>query len=853
MGSSTRGPWPEGPSAWRPNWLQSSIDSRRILLSILFLSILNCTKTLVSCQLSDAVAQDADMKVDPKNKFLNREISKTRDTAIEGQFKACPTDIIDLSIRWHAEISSTIHATPLITDFFNDGHKDILVPGLKKLELVGGRSGAIDSDFDSSQRSSTYSSPLLYDADYDGVLDVVLPSYNGRIQFLKDTGADAIYGLTIPRLKIKRDWFEGLHLDPNDHSHPDVQAVEGDDSGIGERGNGQGTQEKVSRRRLMQSERATVEEGGHLTDEASQSFSELFDDTADDVGDGSDDSWLDNASDDAHADYNDLSASKQYDSAANVELDDEEYFLDYHIQYDTNSKLWEDEIHSKEKQDYAKNESPFVWVDPHIQTTPIIGDIDGDGVDELILAVSYFFDQSEYSANSAIAKLIVGENGDIRKYLASGVVVYDLSSRIIKWSQHLDLSTAYTRYKAAILSSPAVADVNGDGLLEVIVGTSMGFLYVLDAKTGDALDGWPIQMGDIQGHIAVADIDQDGKLEIVATDTRGSIAAFRGDATEVWELHIGSAFTAGVTFGDVDGDGQLEASFATMDGKVYLVDAATGNIKPGWPFRTFGQITAPVLITKVDSSDRRRGMQLVVTSHDGYLYVIDNDRMCTSSLNMGEASNAMVLADDLASSGEVDLLVATVGGNIYSVRTTSQYHPLKTRNAFLPGLSESTYVTRWNWAGIYASAGSRIPRDVRLSNLQVRFTVMDKRASTSVKMINGKIEQKNISYKITATLVGVGAREMNAGDHPIIGLSQTVNTSGTYTIDLPTPRSRTTASIRLEWKDEHGSLYIDEFPMSFHVHFYRLLKWLVVGPLSLMAAVVFATLGDKISKTQLPS
>lgn len=838
--------WPE--TSLSQSWcLGQALRTRRILISILLLLCL-CDCVFVCGQLSDAVAKDGDMKLDPKNKFLKREASKATSQESADAFEACPIEVMDLTIRWHSEITSSIHATPLITDFYNDGHKDILVPGLKKLELISGRSGAIDTDFESSQRHSSYSSPLLYDIDYDGILDVLLPSYNGRVHFVKDTGADALYGLTIPRLKVKRDWFEGLRLDPNDHSNPDVLAVEGDDSGIGERENGKDVQERATQRRtLLQTERATVEERGHITDEASQSFSELFDDQNDGEAD---DVWLDDASDDAHADYNEL-PKKQDDTPVDLEHDD--YFFDYQNLYDSNSKLWESDSNPDEGHTGSGNDTPFVWVDPHIQTTPVIGDIDGDGEDELVLAVSYFFDQSEYSADSMMAKIAVGENGDVLKYLASGVVVYDLNSRLIKWSQHLDLSTAYTRYKAASLCSPAIADVNGDGMLEVIVGTSMGFLYVLDAKTGNALDGWPIQMGDIQGHIAVADIDQDGKLEIVATDTRGSIAAFRGDSTEVWELHIGSAFSAGVTFGDVDGDGQLEASFATMDGKVYLVDAATGTIKPGWPFRTFGEITAPVLITKIDSSDRSRGMQLVVMSHDGYLYVIDGNRMCTSSLNLGEPSNAMVLADDLSSSGEMDLLVSTVRGNIYSIRTTSQFHPLKIRNALFPGVSEASYITRWNWAGIYATAGSRIPRDIRGSHVQVRFTIMDKRPSIYPKEVDGKLEKKKISYKITAMLVGVGAREMNAGDHPIIGLSQTINSSGTYTIDLPAPRSRTTACIRLEWKDDNGSIYVDEFPMSFHVHFYRLLKWLVVGPLSLMAAVVLATLGDKVSNAQLPS
>lgn len=816
-------------------------------------------------QISDAIAKDGDMKVDASNKFLKREASATNSAtfAQKNKFETCPDSSIDLSIRWHTELSSSVHATPLITDLYNDGHKDILVPGLKQsVDLVSGRSGALDTGFEAQHKSSLYSSPLLYDVDYDGVLDIMLPGYNGKIQFAKDTGADAIYGLIIPRLRVKRDWFEGLNLDPNDHSNPDVQAVKGDDSGIGERavtrrarsllGDQEGTQ------------KATVEKRDRLTDEASQSFKDLFDDS--DIEDGEDGgAWLDDPLESTDVDYDDVddvntdvntdesngedTGTKEQETDTGHVSDD--YFLDYDSQYHINSEMWDDDLHAVGSHGPHEMKSPYVWIDPHIQTTPVIGDIDGDDKEELVIAVSYFFDPGEYSADSSLTKFAVGENGDIQKYLASGIVVYDLSSRIVKWSQHLDLSTAYTRYKASALSTPAIGDVNGDGLLEVVVGTSMGFLYVLDAKTGNALDGWPIQMGDIQGHVAVSDIDQDGKLEIIATDTRGSIAAFRGDGTEVWESHIGSAITAGVTFGDVDGDGQLECTFGTTDGRVYLLDAATGVTKKGFPFRTFGKISAPVLITKVDNADRNAAMQLVLTSHDGYLYVIDPVSLCTSALNVGEPSNSMVLAEDVSSTGTIDLIVATTGGNLYSIRTTSKYHPLKTRNALLPGVSEASYVARWNWAGIYAVAGTRIPRDVRGSHVQIRFTVMDKRPLSYSKKVNDKVVPAKLSYKIIATLVGVGAKEMNAGDHPVIGLSQTVNATGTYMMDLPCPRSRTTATIRLEMKDDSGSVYVDEFALSFHVHFYRLLKWLIVGPLSVMAAVVIALLGDQ--KIHLPS
>lgn len=603
----------------------------------------------------------------------------------------------------------------------------------------------------------------------------------------------------------------------------------------------------------------TVTQPHQVTDEAAESFQELFGEHAGEEqgGGGKDAGWLDEdlAEEIEESAFDaDYHAAESAEEAAEREARFEhmaaydDYLLDGaddEHDYEIMRGLWDDDIHTTPDHSRDEPSSPYVFVDPHILANPVIADIDGDKREELVLAVSYFFDPGDYAADSSRALFAVGKDGDVAKYVASGVVVFDLHTRAIKWSQHLDLSTRYTRYKAFAYSPPTLADIDGDGRLEVVLGTSMGFVYILDPKTRSTLEGWPVQMGDIQGQVAVGDLDGDGRLEVIAGDARGSVAALKHNGKELWERHLGSAIGAGATLGDVDGDGALEVVVGTFDGRIYVLDGRTGQDKPGFPFRTYGRIAAPVLITKLNDP-KLPGMQLAVTSHDGFLYVIDAITACADSMDLGEASYSMVLADDLAGSGHLDLLVATASGFLYAIRTGAKYHPLKAWPAHAPGLGSAASTARWNWEGVYASATTRVPRDVRGEAVPVRVSLLDKRPPLPGGGKRGP-------YRISVTLVGVGVKEMNRGDQPIIGTSQVVNATGWYTLDVPCPRTRTSATIRVELQDESGAVFSDEFALSFHIHFYRLLKWLVVGPFIFTAAALLTFSGASGLRAQLPS
>lgn len=72
---------------------------------------------------------------------------------------------------------------------------------------------------------------------------------------------------------------------------------------------------------------------------------------------------------------------------------------------------------------------------------------------------------------------------------------------------------------------------------------------------------------------------------------------------------------------------------------------------------------------------------------------------------------------------------------------------------------------------------------------------------------------------------------------PPPGISDTIS-GGKHVLFLPVPRTRTTATVHVEVTDEFGARYVDEFSLSFHVHFHKLLKYLIALPVLAMGAVV---------------
>ena len=140
--------------------------------------------------------------------------------------------------------------------------------------------------------------------------------------------------------------------------------------------------------------------------------------------------------------------------------------------------------------------------------------------------------------------------------------------------------------------------MDGDGLPEVIFGAWYGKVYVLNGEDGSLV--WRntyCDTGYVQSAPCITDIDGDGVLDMVVAMFRGdhTVYALRGyDGAVLWTFPAWDDMYAGASCGDIDHDGATEIVIGDYSGRVYALNAADGSLKwetPSLGYYIFGPTT----------------------------------------------------------------------------------------------------------------------------------------------------------------------------------------------------------------------------------------------------------------------
>lgn len=302
------------------------------------------------------------------------------------------------------------------------------------------------------------------------------------------------------------------------------------------------------------------------------------------------------------------------------------------------------------------NDSGYAW--GVYNDNAAIGDLDGDGLGELVIPADvHYINAYEANGSQIQAHAMYGDKG------WGKVGIWEsLATELRGWGECNGVRAE--SYRTNFADGPAViADVNGDGVNEVVVTGNVydchaGYppsryigLYIFNADRSrfnqDGFD-WrtvPVDTGAplsedykvIESALpnpVVADLDGDGRAEILFASYDGRLHAFWLDKTEhhQWPYNVaatgpGLRFASEPVVADLDNDGHAEVIFTSWPqksgnytGKLHILNyqgqvihevnlpAASGN--PNWN----GALAAPT-IANIDAD---ADLELVLnTSHSG--------------------------------------------------------------------------------------------------------------------------------------------------------------------------------------------------------------------------------------------
>jgi subtilisin family serine protease len=165
--------------------------------------------------------------------------------------------------------------------------------------------------------------------------------------------------------------------------------------------------------------------------------------------------------------------------------------------------------------------------------------------------------------------------------------------------------------KAAAVNSPAIGDIDGDGRAEVVAGIStivedfalVNYLYAWHGN-GAPLPGWPLKNDrPISetffgfGAPAIADVDGDAVADVIVSGDWTepfSVSAFHGDGTKAAGFPkigqtLGAFNTNTTAVADIDGDGLLEMVWIDFNSNLYVWDLPTLATTAALPWPMFAR------------------------------------------------------------------------------------------------------------------------------------------------------------------------------------------------------------------------------------------------------------------------
>lgn len=325
-----------------------------------------------------------------------------------------------------------------------------------------------------------------------------------------------------------------------------------------------------------------------------------------------------------------------------------------------------------------------------VRSSPAVADIDGDGSPNILVGS---FDRRLYNLGDTgghgdegsqdegghgdqtheVASLLIWMH-ETQDWVESSPAVADLdgdglleivvgshdgnvicldSSGKLKWSYETG---------DAVVSSPTAYDLDGDGHLEVVVGSSNGMVYAIDYQGGPI---WNFTaMGSVVSSPAVVDLDGDDEPEIIIGSSDGMIYCLDTSGGVKWTYATNGPVRSSPAVGDLNGDGKLEVVIGSNDDSIYCLDAS-GNMK--WFYSTNGPVLSSPAIGDLDGDHE---VEIVVGSSDSTIYCLDSEGDLKWSYPTNAPVDSSPAIGDLDQTEGLEVVIGSSDGNVYCISSS---------------------------------------------------------------------------------------------------------------------------------------------------------------------------------------
>jgi len=246
------------------------------------------------------------------------------------------------------------------------------------------------------------------------------------------------------------------------------------------------------------------------------------------------------------------------------------------------------------------------------------------------------------------------------------VIVGSYDNKVYAW--HHDGSTVTgwpITTGGGVWSSPAVGDIDGDGDIEVVVGSADEKVYAWH-HDGSTVIGWPKTTGArVLSSPALSDIDGDGDIEVVIGSYDDKVYAWHHDGSPVtgWPTTMGEGVRSSPALGDIDGDGDIEVVVGSFDDKVYAWHH-DGSPVTGWPKTTGDGVLSSPALGDIDGDG---DIEVVIGSHDDKVYAWHHDGSSVTGWPITTGDDVISPAlGDIDGDGDIEVVVGSRDDKVYA-------------------------------------------------------------------------------------------------------------------------------------------------------------------------------------------